>query len=289
MRTAIKHLALGTLTTTIISTFSGCATSLRQAPSIDISKAPVGTYALFAFTIEGISSAEQPRCKVIINQKGTKQVHTYAFPQGEWGLMALPAGTYSYDHIDCGFGRRYLATNPFGKKQNEFAILPSKINYLGHTTLSFDSKDDLKLRYDQKDHLEKIQNLFNKLPANSWAATNTISAYTQRSIRPDMMGFALARSYSLKSRAHKDEQEKLKALLATVQSRIGKCAETEAITNPLKIGAFQTIYTLKNGKFVEQEKRESHVYSKAFVACVKKSMSSITHSADYQVSFDMAL
>jgi hypothetical protein len=281
--------SLGTLFLGLALQF-GCSTTINQPATIDLSKTAVGTYALFSFAIEGMSS-QQTRCKLVINQKGStpKQIHTYAFPSGSWGLIPLSAGTYSYDHIDCGFGRRYLVTNPFGKKQNEFSLLPGKINYLGHTTLSFDSKDDLKLRYDQKDHLEQIKRVFTNLPATSWAATNTVSAYTQRNIRPDMMSFELPRAYSIKSRAPKEEQEKLKGLLAMVQSKIGKCAETEAISNPLKIGAFKTVYSLKDGKFIENEKRESHVYSKAFVMCVQKSMASITYSADYQVDFDMAL
>lgn len=278
------------LSTCLLVALTACSSTHNLGPSINLSKTTPGTYALFAFSIEGLS--EQPKCKLVINHKGTTGANSpevYILPSGSWGLIPLSAGTYSYDHIDCGFSRRYLITNPFGKKQNEFSLLPGKINYLGHTTLAFDSKDELKLRFDQKDHLSFIRSLMPTLPTNSWAANNMVSAYTQRNIRADMMSFDLPRAYSIKSRAPKTEQEKLQGLLTLVQTKIGKCAETEAISNPLKIGAMQVVYSLKNGKLLPGERLDTHVYSKTFIGCVQKAMNEISYSADYPVSIDMKL
>lgn len=275
------------LTLVLAAIATNCATT-KQLQSLDVGKSAPGTYALFSFQVEG-PLTPTPQCRLILNSKATQEVQIYAFPAGNWGLIPLPAGAYSYDNIDCGLGSRYLLTSPFGKKQNEFSVLPGKINYLGHTTLVFDSKKDLNLNYDQKDHLASIKDLFAKLPKDSWAAGNIVSAYTQRSIKADTVTFDLLRSYSINSRAPKEEQEKLKGLLAVVQAKIGKCADAEALTNPLKLGALQTVYSVKNGKLIEGQRRENHVYSKSFVGCVQAAMASIPYATSYPVSVVMAL
>jgi hypothetical protein len=273
---------------TTLALLAACTTTQRPDPSVDLGTTAVGSYALFSFTVEGLG-AQRPICKLFVSPKGSKEKIPYALPAGSVGLMALAPGAYSYDHVDCGLGRRYMITSPFGRKLNEFTVLPGKLNYLGHTTLSFDSKEDLKLRYDQKDHLDQIKRIFANLAPTSWAATNTVSAYTQRNIRADMVVFDLPRSYSLKVRAPKEEQEKLKLLLTSVQAKVTKCADAEAVNNPLKIGALALTYTNKDGKFVESEKREAHVYTKGFVSCVQGAMASIAYSADYPLSIGMAL
>lgn len=273
----------------LVGLLSSCASNQNSAPAVDVSKTTQGTYALFSFSIEA-SKSLKPKCKIIFNRKSkNREVEVYELPSGSWALVPLSAGSYSYDNIDCGFSRRYLITNPFGKKQNEFSILPGKINYLGHTTLSFDSKDELNLKFDQKNHAESIKALFQKLPTSSWAHSNIISAYTQRSIRSDMMSFEVPRSYSIKSEAPKEEQERLRKFLTLIQNKITSCAETEAKQNPLKIGALELSYALKNDTLQEVSKKEKHVYSKSFVSCVQKALASTQYSATYPVSLDMKL
>lgn len=275
-------------TATFLLAAVACTTT-KQLASLDVGKSAPGTYALFSFAIEGAGSPE-PKCRVILDHKGPdKAVQIYVFPGGKWGLIPLPAGTYAYNNIDCGFQRRYLITNPFGKKENSFSLLPGKINYLGHTTLKFASKDKLDLRFDQQEHLSSLKQLFATLPANSWAAANIVSAYTQRSLRADMMSFELPRKFSMQYQAPKEDQEKLRGVLNTVKTKIGKCADLENVSNPIKAGALQVTYVLKDGSFAETQRRDTHAYSKNFTNCVSKAMSEVKFSASYPVTIDMQL
>jgi len=260
----------------------------KQKSTLDLSKLKPGTYAFFAYKVEGVPS--NTSCKIVINQLSPqKTLHTYEFPKGNFGLIPLPAGTYSYDNLGCGFEKRHLIKSPFGKRTNTFTIHAGKLNYLGHTTLVFDSNKDLKNQFFQKDHLSSIKEAFTKINPTSFAYNNVISAYTQRPITKEMTQMPLKRSYKLNTKADKSETKRLQSFFKSVQDKITKCAQKEVVENPLKIGELKTVYKVKNSKLNVTNSSIGHVYSDDFVKCTRRSLKSISFSPDYEVKFVMEL